>query len=89
MVTGSYDCCTRCHRLQVRSTAVGYLQRSVVAAEKLGIGVDQVQESLMKLVLPMTNDLTKHVATGSKNFEQVRGRDLPRRTICLTHTGRV
>jgi hypothetical protein len=57
---------------QVRSTAVGYLQRSVVAAEKLCIGVDQVQQSLMMLVLPMTNDLSRHVAASSKEFPQVR-----------------
>lgn len=66
---------TDCHPLpivlQVRSTAVGYLQRSVVAAEKLGIAVEQVQESLMKLVLPMANDLGRTVAAGSRDFAQV------------------
>jgi hypothetical protein len=61
---------------QVRSTAVGYLQRSVVAAEKLGISAEQVQESLNKLVLPMTNDLSKNVQMGAKDFPQVKSVEL-------------
>lgn len=55
---------------QIRGVAVSYLQRSVVAAEKLSIDVDHVQRSLVQLVLPMTNDLSKLVAAGSKDFPQ-------------------
>lgn len=69
--------------LEVRATAVGYLQRSVVAAEKLGIDVEQVQESLLKLVLPMANDLSRTVANGSKDFTQcdVTQRELIRAVV--------
>ena len=62
---------------QVRSTAVSYLQRSVVAAEKLAIPAEQVQQSLLLLVLPMAHDLSKLVHAGGvinkDKFQQVGG----------------
>mmetsp|Transcript_15487 Transcript_15487/g.33602 ORF Transcript_15487/g.33602 Transcript_15487/m.33602 type:complete len:351 (+) Transcript_15487:264-1316(+) len=69
--------------LEVRSTAVSYLQRSVVAAEKLAISAEQVQQSLLMLVLPMTHDLSKQAAAGSKEFPQCDGtvRELVRAVV--------
>jgi hypothetical protein len=69
--------------LEVRSTAVGYLQRSVVAAEKLCIGVAQVEQALTQLLLPMTNDLSTHVSGGAREFAQceVTVRELVRAVV--------
>ena len=62
--------------IQIRGVAVSYLQRSVVAAEKLSIDVDHVQRSLVQLVLPMTNDLRcgDGGETGDWCFGEMRGR---------------
>ena len=53
---------------EVRSTAVSYLQRSVVAAEKLGIAPSQVLSSLTKVIIPMTNDLSKLLTSVTRDF---------------------
>lgn len=53
---------------EVRSTAVSFLQRSVVAAEKLGIAPEVVLMSLTKLIIPMTNDLSKLLTSVTRDF---------------------
>lgn len=57
---------------EVRSTVVNYLQRCVVASEKLCIAPEVVLLSLTKMVIPMTNDLSKLLTSVTRDFIHVR-----------------
>lgn len=62
--------------LQVRVGALECLQRAVVAAEKFAVPPAVVQRVLQQLLVPMTADMCRIVATGSN-------RDFPAVGPCI------
>jgi hypothetical protein len=56
--------------LQIRNGALECLQRSVIAAEKFAVGADVVQRVLLQLLVPMTQDLVRKIATTAPHVLQ-------------------
>eukprot|EP00798_Chlamydomonas_sp_ICE-L_P006647 gene6647-3303_t len=69
------------YNVEVRSTSVSYLQRSVVAAEKLAIPAETVLQSLLKLILPMTAELVKIAGAGGATSRDCPQADLTTREL--------
>ncbi|KAJ9529408.1 hypothetical protein QJQ45_013728 [Haematococcus lacustris] len=62
--------CCKNSSFQVRTGALEVLQRAVVAVERFAVPAHVVQVVLVKVLVPMTNDLFGHVIFSTRDFQQ-------------------